>query len=428
MKPIIRVENLSKQYRIGDARAPYATLRERINEIAGAPLRRLAGRKGQAARRQTIWALDGVSFDVHPGEVVGIIGRNGSGKSTLLKALSLITEPTAGSVELYGRFGSLLEVGTGFHPELTGRENVYLNGAILGMKRGEIKSCFDEIVEFAGVGPFVDTPVKRYSSGMYLRLAFAVAAHLRTEILLIDEVLAVGDAEFQKKCLGKVEGVAREGRTVLFVSHNMGAVTELCQRALWFDAGRLGSDGPAREVVAAYFAKAYGGNHKWERPVPDEPEDGEEKQVWLRSLRVRQEDGTEVGVVPFDQGFTAEVEYEVKAEAASDVSVVLRVVSESGTIVFISRDTDAANGWRGKARPRGLYASACHIPGNFLRSGRYFLTVGVARGGTWIELNENVLLFEVSSVGNPLNPERKGVVTPVLEWSTRAAGRQMKVE
>lgn len=269
---------------------------------------------------------------------------------------------------------------------------------------------------------------------MYLRLAFAVAAHLRTEILLIDEVLAVGDAEFQKKCLGKVEGVAREGRTVLFVSHNLGAVTELCRRALWLDAGRLRADGAAREVVAAYLAKSYAGSHRWERgSAPDEAaaggaekgagEESEERPAWLRSLRVCREGGAEVGVVPFDEGFTAEVEYEVRAATLPDVSVVLRVVSETGTIVFVSRDTDAAGGWRGRPRPQGRHVSACHVPGNFLRAGRYFLTVGLIRGANWLEQNENVLLFEVSSIGSPLNPERKGVVTPILEWSARAPGR-----
>ncbi len=420
MKPIIKVENLSKRYRIG---APHVTLRERLDGMMRAPLRSIAGRRAAAAAEQTVWALSGVGFEVQPGEVVGIIGRNGSGKSTLLKTLSLITEPTTGSVELYGRFGSLLEVGTGFHPELTGRENIYLNGAILGMKRAEIKRHFDEIVTFAEVDAFIDTPVKRYSSGMYLRLAFAVAAHLRTEILMIDEVLAVGDTEFQKKCLGKVEGVAREGRTVLFVSHNMGAVSELCQRALWLNRGRLELDGAARDVVAAYFANSYGGRHRWERPPPEEGAGGETREVSLRSVRVCQGGGEGVGAVCFDREFAAEIEYEVMAPA-SGLSVVLRVVSESGTIIFTSSDTDTENGTRRGARPAGVHVAACRIPGSLLRSGKFFLTVGVRRQGLWIELRENVLAFEVSPVGNPLNPERKGVITPVLEWSTRTVREQ----
>ena len=252
MKPIIQVENLSKQYQIGAREEGYSTLRETLVRVASAPLKRLRQlRKGVGD--DLIWALRDVSFSVPPGEVVGIIGRNGAGKSTLLKILSRITKPTGGGVDLYGRVGSLLEVGTGFHPELTGRENIFLNGAILGMKRTEIERKFDEIVAFAEVVKFLDTPVKRYSSGMYVRLAFAVAAHLEPEILIVDEVLAVGDATFQKKCLGKMGEVAKEGRTVLFVSHNMAAVKALCTRAMLLDGGRLTREGLVDEVVDAYL-------------------------------------------------------------------------------------------------------------------------------------------------------------------------------
>src|SRR6185436_19287237 len=229
MKPIIRVENLSKQYTIGAKTEPYATLRESIVRAARKPIDMV--RRNGKAENTKFWALKDVNFDVMPGEVVGIIGRNGAGKSTLLKVLSRITEPTTGRVELYGRVGSLLEVGTGFHPELTGRENIFMNGAILGMRRRDIARQFDPIVEFAEVEKFIDTPVKRYSSGMYVRLAFAVAAHLEPEILVIDEVLAVGDAAFQKKCLGRMRDVASTGRTVIFVSHNMAAVSSLCTKA-----------------------------------------------------------------------------------------------------------------------------------------------------------------------------------------------------
>ena len=252
----IRVEGLSKQYRIGGPQASYKTLRESVVGAARAPIRR-AGRllRGEAAtdHQETIWALKDVSFEVKHGEVLGIIGRNGAGKSTLLKVLSRITAPTEGTVDLYGRVGSLLEVGTGFHPELTGRENIYLNGAILGMKRAEIDQKFDEIVAFAELEKFLDTPVKHYSSGMYVRLAFAVAAHLDPEILLVDEVLAVGDAAFQKKCLGKMGEVAGEGRTVLFVSHNMGAVENLCSRSLLLSRGSNVLDGSSQSVVDYYL-------------------------------------------------------------------------------------------------------------------------------------------------------------------------------
>jgi len=250
----IRVENLSKQYRIGAPQARYKTLRESLVDMTAAPARRLRRLGQPSPENETIWALKDVSFDVKKGEVLGIIGRNGAGKTTLLRILCRITEPTDGYAEIKGRVGSLLEVGTGFHPELTGRENIYLNGAILGMKRAEIDQRFDEIVAFSEIEKFLDTPVKRYSSGMYVRLAFAVAAHLEPEILLVDEVLAVGDAAFQKKCLGKMEGVAIEGRTVLFVSHNMAAVSQLCSRAVLIDCGRVKDVGSVDRVVRRYLA------------------------------------------------------------------------------------------------------------------------------------------------------------------------------
>ena len=254
-KPIIEVENLSKQYRIGAREEPYGTLRESLTGAFKAPMRRL--RRGSAPNENdNIWALKDINFEVQPGEVSGIIGRNGAGKSTLLKILSRITEPTTGSIKLYGRVASLLEVGTGFHPELTGRENIFLNGAILGMGKREIESKFDEMVEFAEVAKFIDTPVKRYSSGMYLRLAFAVAAHLDPEILIVDEVLAVGDSVFQNKCLGRMNDVAKQGRTVLLVSHNMGAVKGLCKHAYWMEHGRLKASGEAGEIVSRYLSDA----------------------------------------------------------------------------------------------------------------------------------------------------------------------------
>ena len=248
----VRVEGLGKEYRLGAQRERYSTLRDQFHKLASAPLKALFGRGGCPAQDELFWALKDVSFEVPRGEVVGIIGRNGAGKSTLLKILSRITEPTEGEVDISGRVGSLLEVGTGFHPELTGRENVYLNGAILGMRRAEIVRKFDEIVAFAEVEKFIDTPVKHYSSGMYMRLAFAVAAHLEPEILIVDEVLAVGDAEFQKRCLGKMSDVAKGGRTVLFVSHNMGAIQTLCTRVCLLRQGRLMFDGPADQALAVY--------------------------------------------------------------------------------------------------------------------------------------------------------------------------------
>lgn len=248
----VSVRGLGKRYHLGATRERYGTLRDSIQKFASAPLRAMLRRAKAAEKNPPFWALKDVSFDVKRGEVVGIIGRNGAGKSTLLKILSRITEPTEGEADIHGRVGSLLEVGTGFHPELTGRENVYLNGAILGMKRAEIARKFDEIVAFAEVEKFIDTPVKHYSSGMYMRLAFAVAAHLEPEILIVDEVLAVGDAQFQKKCLGKMGDVAKGGRTVLFVSHNMAAVRNLCNRCIWLSTGLIAGDGEADPVIDEY--------------------------------------------------------------------------------------------------------------------------------------------------------------------------------
>ena len=270
----ISVKSLSKQYHISAKQKAYRTLRDTLADAFVSPFRRtrrlLRGQASAAAELdETFWALQDVSFEVRHGEVVGIIGRNGAGKSTLLKILSRITEPTEGYADIHGRVGSLLEVGTGFHPELTGRENIYLNGSILGMRKGEIDCKFDEIVAFAEVERFIDTPVKHYSSGMYLRLAFAVAAYLEPEILLVDEVLAVGDARFQKKCLNKMQDVGQHGRTVLFVSHNMPAITRLCERVILLDEGRVLQDGPSYQVVRTYLNSGLGTSaaREWSDPA-----------------------------------------------------------------------------------------------------------------------------------------------------------------
>jgi ABC-type polysaccharide/polyol phosphate transport system ATPase subunit len=254
MSIAIDVDRLSKRYLLGEREA-YGALRDTLARALRAPLRWINGRAARAsAVRESIWALENVSFDIRQGEIIGVVGRNGSGKSTLLKILSRITEPTSGRAEIRGRVGSLLEVGTGFHPELTGRENVFVNGAILGMRRAEIRRKFDEIVSFSGIEQFIDTPVKHYSSGMQMRLAFSVAAHLQPQILLIDEVLAVGDAAFQRKCLGKMDDVSRDGRTVVFVSHQMNQLRRLCGRCLWLDSGRVVNMGPTAELLNRYEA------------------------------------------------------------------------------------------------------------------------------------------------------------------------------
>jgi len=415
----IRVEGLSKQYHIGRKQKKYKTLREALADGFMAPLRR-AGKllRGQATGAaeldETIWALKDVSFEVEQGEVVGIIGRNGAGKSTLLKVLSRITEPTEGYAEIRGRVGSLLEVGTGFHQELTGRENIYLNGAILGMKRSEIDRKFDEIVAFSEVEKFIDTPVKHYSSGMYLRLAFAVAAHLEPEVLLIDEVLAVGDAAFQKKCIGKMGSVAKEGRTVLFVSHNMGAITQLCERALWLDDGHLkltGLSGLSTDVVASYLSSGTEGHATW-KPSSAPPDNVE---VQLQSARLLSAEDRPTTIVDFDSQFKVEIGYEV-INPVRNLSIVYRLVDSMGNIVFESMDTDSTD-WNGRVRERGQHLSVCKIPGGLLKPGRYQLSIlSFIDRVKIIEYREGVLAFDVSEVGYRLTPSRLGVITPVLEW------------
>lgn len=283
----IRIEDLSKLYHIGEHQGSYKTLRETIVNAFSAPVQHLCSKSQSPIRNPQsnfIWALKNISFEVKRGEVVGIIGRNGAGKTTLLKILSRITEPTEGWAEIQGRVGSLLEVGTGFHPELTGRENIYLNGAILGMSKTELNNKFDEIVAFAEIGKFIETPVKRYSSGMYVRLAFAVAAHLQPEILLVDEVLAVGDIEFQKKCIGKMEDIASEGRTVIVVSHTMSTIKALCSKAILLDCGMMKASGPVNDVVADYL----GANQvdSAEKIVSDEDHLTGIKQIRVKRIRL----------------------------------------------------------------------------------------------------------------------------------------------
>ena len=412
----IRVESLSKQYHIGKKQEKYKTLRDTLTDALISPFRR-AGKllRGQATGAaeldETIWALKDISFEVKRGEVVGIIGRNGAGKSTLLKILSRITEPTEGYAEIHGRVGSLLEVGTGFHQELTGRENIYLNGAILGMKRAEIERKFDEIVAFSEVEKFIDTPVKHYSSGMYLRLAFAVAAHLEPEILLVDEVLAVGDAAFQKKCIGKMGNVAQEGRTVLFVSHNMGAITQLCGRALWLEEGRLKLTGASSDVVASYLSAGTEGHAIWNSSSA--PSDGVEVQ--LESARLLSANNQPTAIVDFDSPFKVEIAYHV-IDPIRDLSVAYQLLDSQGNLVFEAMDTDRPE-WKGRVRKPGRYLATCEVPAHLLKPGRYYVSVvSFIERVKIIERQEGVLTFDVSEVGYCLNPGRLGVVSPVLEW------------
>jgi lipopolysaccharide transport system ATP-binding protein len=357
-EPAIRAEGLSKRYRIGQLDASYDTLRDHL--VRGT--RRLRGRGPETAPQRSVWALEDVSFEIGHGEVVGIIGRNGAGKTTLLRILTQITEPTKGRALLWGHVGSLLEVGTGFHPELTGRENVLLNGVLLGMPRSEVVRKFDEIVEFAGLERFIETPVKRYSTGMRVRLAFAVAAHLEPEILLIDEVLAVGDAEFQRRSLGKMEELGQSGRTVLFVSHNMPTITRLCPRAILLDGGHLVEDGPSEEVVARYLSAEYGSGAS--RVWSDDEAPGNDV-ARIRSLRFVDRAGDVAPTIDVRELLGVEVEFDLLRD---DVPLVpwLALFNEQGAHVFSAFDTDPA--WR-EAREPGRYVSSAWIPENLLNEG-----------------------------------------------------------
>ena len=420
MRPIVRAQDLAKQYRVGHTGPAYATLRDAITGAATAPLKLLT-RAGRQSRAEFVWALDGVNFDAQPGEVIGIIGRNGAGKSTLLKILSRITEPTRGRIELYGRVSSLLEVGTGFHPELSGRENVFLNGAILGMTRNEITSKFDEIVDFSGIEKFIDTPVKWYSSGMYLRLAFSVAAHLEPEILIVDEVLAVGDASFQRKCLNKMQTVSEQGRTVLFVSHDMTSVTRLCPRVILLDCGKVLRDGPAHEVVSTYLSSGLGttAERVWNDAITAPGND----IARLRAVRVRTEDGRVTDAVDIRLPVAIEMEFEV-LQSGHRLAPNFHVFNESGVNVFITKDLDQE--WQDRPRPAGVYTSTAWIPGNFLAEGTLLVGAALSTLDPVIVhfFEREAVAFHVidsldgdSARGNYAG-RYPGVVRPALRWTT----------
>ncbi len=407
-KTAIRVEHLGKRYNIGQPIIRYQTLRDKLSEGLS--------RKNKK-EDSFIWALDDVSFEVKQGQVLGVIGRNGAGKSTLLKILSRVTEPTTGSVEIRGRVGSLLEVGTGFHPELTGRENIFLNGAILGMRRSEIEKKFDEIVSFAEVEKFIDTPVKRYSSGMYLRLAFAVAAHLEPEILVVDEVLAVGDAEFQKKCLGKMSDVAQEGRTVLFVSHNMSAVLRLTQEALVIDQGKLLMRGPTNEAVDYYLSK---GLTQEGQKIWQPGEIAASKPFRPIAIRVVNGQGNVAEVVRSVEPFAIEIEYELE-EAIKGLRVGIYLLTTRGEYIFTSFDTDKAELYeKTTVRQPGKYISRVEVPANFFNEGRY--VIGVNASSYMIKRyfqDDQAILFNVDPAGAPgmqWIETRLGPVRPALDW------------
>ena len=390
----IRVEGLGKQYRLGEH-----------------------GRYRRRPPEETIWALKDVFFEVRQGEVVGVIGRNGAGKSTLLKILSRITRPTTGRAAIHGRVGSLLEVGTGFHPELTGRENIFLNGAILGMSRREIQKKFDEIVEFSEIERFLDTPVKRYSSGMYVRLAFAVAAHVTPAILLVDEVLAVGDASFQKKCLGKIGETARDGRTVLFVSHNMGAVRSLCNRAVLLGAGRLTVDGTPTSVVNAYLADMAKKEDRSYRRCWHYDEAPGSKQIRLLSVEITSSAGDGKSIFSPEEPILVRCEYQQTC-TLEGMRLAMQVLTDDGQIAFSATD----HGLRGlQAYEPGRYISMCHISGGLMNIGSYIIRIWVGLPGTGRLVEPiDVVTFTVLGVGNQDSfhgSERwPGVVCPKLQW------------
>lgn len=415
----IRVENLGKKYRLGAPQLKYRTLRESLSDGFERATRRL--RSGEQDP-DVLWALRGVSFEVKQGEVLGIIGRNGAGKSTLLKILSRVTEPSEGYAEIRGRVGSLLEVGTGFHPELTGRENVYLNGAILGMHRDEIESKFDEIVAFSEMEKFIDTPVKRFSSGMQLRLAFAVAAHLEPEILVVDEVLAVGDAEFQRKCLGKMNDVAQAGRTVLFVSHNMSAVLRLTQEAMVIDKGNVVLRAPSTEAVDFYLSRGLSqeGERVWEAdevPASAYP-------FRPMAVRVLNEQGLVKDTLRSTEPVQIEIEYEIE-QAISGLRVGLYLMTVRGEYILTSFDTDDSGLFEQHAvRQPGHYTSRCVVPSDFLNEGRYALGINASsyRVKRYFQ-DDQAITFNVDAAGAPGMqwPEpRLGPVRPRFEWKIEA--------
>lgn len=416
MSTVICVENLGKKYTLRhQQRESYRALRDVLTDGVASIGQRLLNsiRKSSTVQQvqEEFWALKDVSFEVKQGDRIGIIGRNGAGKSTLLKILSRITEPTTGRVKIKGRIASLLEIGTGFHPELTGRENIFLNGAILGMSRAEIKNKFDEIVDFAEIEKFLDTPVKRYSSGMYVRLAFAVAAHMEQEILVVDEVLAVGDAQFQKKCLGKMERAGREGTTVLFVSHNMIALKSLCEKAIWLNAGNIVEVGGAEEVVSSYLEKGMPVNM---RQVWAEPENAPgNNSVRLRSVRITYEgeaSGKSLTVAsPMDWEFEF---WNFEENTMLNFSVVLYDNQE----ICIFNTVSSV-----EIYPKGVVKGICHIPGNLLNDGFYRIRLLIVK-----DMSEAVIDLDSAAFFEVHDIEREGAwygkwigaVHPTFNWNT----------
>ncbi len=420
MQPIVEVNNLGKRYNITHQQGGYVALRDVLTYIVKKPFSFLKAKAKHAvglATKEEFWAVKNVSFSVNKGEVIGIIGHNGAGKSTLLKILTGITPPTEGEVIMRGRVSSLLEVGTGFHPELTGRENIFLNGAILGMTRKEIARKFDEIVEFAGVAQFLDTPVKYYSSGMYVRLAFSVAAHMEPDILIVDEVLAVGDAEFQKKCLGKMEEVTRtEGRTILFVSHNMSAIQGLCKRTLFLKKGKVAMFDSTEKVVEQYLSSTL----ETAQPVTTYPKESG-KKMQLRSVSIRNEKGELTAKIHTGESFSVDLEYDVNEEVAG-AHVGLICLDHNNTSVFLSADTENNPELLRKRSP-GTYKTtfACNSSTAFqLTHGLYTLRMNLEITGYAFDQKEVMFsIIPTTEDADFAKNKARAVVTLDGTWETR---------
>ena len=421
---VITAENLGKKYVIGHQKSGrYLALRDVIAHIARGVWQRFRhplSPNREEINLEELWALKHVNFEIQQGERIGIIGRNGAGKSTLLKILSRITDLTTGRVHIKGRIAALLEVGTGFHPELTGRENIYLNGAILGMTRQEIKRRFDEIVAFAEVEKFLDTPVKRYSSGMQVRLAFAVAAHLEPEILVVDEVLAVGDRAFQDKCLGKMDEVAKSGRTVLFISHNMGAIQQLCQRTILLEEGTMVADGSTAKVVAEYLSR--GTEHNGERVWPDIHNAPGNEIARLHAVRVLDQNGKVCTNFDIRDPIMVQMEYWLLREVR-ELEVVFYLYNQRGELILTSLD-NLDSPWQGTMRPAGFHRVTCHIPPDFLNDGQVYVMAALTDMMQWVHVNQRaVVMFDVGDAmlpggvrGNYPTEWPPAVVRPSLKW------------
>jgi lipopolysaccharide transport system ATP-binding protein len=407
----ISVSGLCKEYAIGTPHARHSTFYDLLTHS----MRKASGRAHSNAPHngapESFWALRGVDLEVKQGEVMGLIGRNGAGKSTLLKILSRITAPTRGRVELRGRVASLLEVGTGFHPELSGRENIFLNGAILGMSRAEVAAKLEAIVEFAEISKFIDTPVKRYSSGMYVRLAFAVAAHLEPDILIVDEVLAVGDADFQQKCVGHMAAISKQGRTLLVVSHNMQLIQQLCPVAALLERGQLVAVGTVDQVQSKYLG-GKSGSTSWTPAVRDS------QQFQYDEVRIVPPEGYSADALPANRFFCIEFRFELSAGITGRIA--LRVRNQFGLVVFTSSDTDG-EAYVNKRWQQGAHVERCTIPAGLLTPGQYWLTISrpLAEGN---EILEDVCSFTVDRAGSLVERDyREGVVAPLLQWDVGAA-------